>query len=179
MSSPSQQMWNQRLNSYVLCLAQANLIHGRGGRSDRFVSFLGLALEVGSHLAGPGQEAIASRGRTYWWLAGGLPGPLAAVSDGIPSENSWQGPGHRVQREADGAGRVEGEDLVHTSWGPQASTAGVRAKASRHTQLQSVGEADLEGPQGSFGPLWRWQPPLNSGPPTLALSSVQHAKNSC
>ena len=65
MNSPSQQMFSQRVNSYLSCLAQANLIHARGGRSDRFVSLPGLALEVGSHLAGPGKEAIASRGRSY------------------------------------------------------------------------------------------------------------------
>ena len=105
-----------------------------------------MALETGSHLAGPGRGHCWQRAHL---LAGGLPGPLAGgVSDGIPSEDSWQGPGHQVRSETGEAGRVQGGERVHTRPGPQGSPAGISAKASR-PQAAAVGRGS--GPAGSTG----------------------------
>ena len=61
--------------------------------------------------------------------------------------------GHQVQREADKAGRVQGEEVCSYELGAT-GLASVQRPAG-HKQLQSKGEVGLERPQESFRPLWR------------------------
>lgn len=63
--------------------------------------------------------------------------------------------GHQVQREADKAGRVQGEEVCSYELGATGFFCWHQCEGQQATSSCSHGEVGLEGPQERFRPLWR------------------------